>query len=384
MKHDVNLSDELLSRRQILKGGAGLAAGGAMAALLGTSAAAAAARTLGHTAAATVKPTVDGDLNWLTWEEYIPDSVVSGFEKHYGVKVTQSYMTDDEQYVQKLAAGQPFDLITTNSAYMPQTIGGNLVQGFSPSSLKNWDQVIPYFKKPFYDNGAVRYTIPYGYSPTGVAYVEGNGLKITGTWNDLWNNPQAKGHIYVLDQIEETIGASLLRDKYSLNSANPNQVKQAVGDLEKLKPYLGGITTNITSLLDSGQAQLIHAWSTQTYLAITGSKKYGSKIKFYLPKDGAPVACDTLSIGAHAKAPGTALLFMDWILSPSNNAALGAYALQKTGAAGGNAAFDKAVAKYPMFKFDDSKVLSNSALWKVAPTGSRLSLYNQEWSQFSA
>ena len=50
---------------------------------------------------------VDGDVTWLTWAEYIPPELVSSFEKQYNVKVTQSYMTDDEQYVQKLAAGEP-------------------------------------------------------------------------------------------------------------------------------------------------------------------------------------------------------------------------------------------------------------------------------------
>jgi spermidine/putrescine transport system substrate-binding protein len=107
-------------------------------------------------------------------------------------------------------------------------------------------------------------------------------------------------------------------------------------------------------------------------------------IKFFLPTDGAPVACDGLSIGAHAKSPGTALLFMDWLMKPDNNHALGAFAGQRTGGKAGNAAFDEAVKKYPMFLFDDDKVLNDRGNWKLAPTGQRLTLFNEQWARVNA
>lgn len=161
---------EAVSRRQILKGGLGLALGAMTLDLAGCGSSA--SGTSGGSASATtrptIKPVVDGDVNWLTWAQYIPPSVVSSFEKEYKVKVTQSFMTSDEQYVQKLAAGEPFDLVTSNSAYLPQSLGGNLLKSFDPGDLKNFDQSIPFFQKPFYDDGQYRFTVPYGYGPTGI------------------------------------------------------------------------------------------------------------------------------------------------------------------------------------------------------------------------
>jgi len=384
MSNDLPFSTDPLSRRQLLKAGAGVVAGGTLATLLGASGPVASAfASTAKVPTPTVKPTIDGDLNWLTWAEYIPPKVVTSFEKKYGVKVTQSYMTDDEQYVQKLAAGEPFDLITTNSAYLPQSVGGNLLQTFDPSDLKNFHQLIDFYQHPFYDDAQYRYTVPYGYGPTGIAYLSNKVSNVSHTWNDLFDHPEAKGHVYVLDQLEETIGAALLRDGYPLNSGSSAQVQKAVKSLMTLKPDLGGITTNVTPLLTSGQGWLVHAWATNVYEAIEASKT-PEDIKFYLPTDGAPVAADTLSIGKNAKSPGTALLFIDWVLQEDNNYALGQYAAQKTGAKGGNAAFDDLVKKYPMFKFDDEKVLSDRGNWKIYPTGSRLSLYNQEWNAFEA
>jgi spermidine/putrescine transport system substrate-binding protein len=365
---------DLLSRRQVLKGGLGMALGASSGSAGSTSAAA---------PKSTVKPVVDGDVNWLTWAEYIPPSVVSSFEKEYKVKVVQSFMTDDEQYVQKLAAGQPFDLVTSNSAYLPQSVGGKLLKTFDPGDLKNFDQTIDFFRKPFYDGDQYRYTIPYGYGPTGIMYRTDKVSHISHTWNDLWNNPEAAGHTYVLDQVEETLGMSLLRDHASLNSGETSQVQKAAAEVISLKPRLGGITTNLQTLISSGQGWLMHAWGTNTFQGLQQSKN-PEDIKWFLPTDGAPVGCDCLSIGAHAKSPGSALLFMDWLLKPENNHALGAFAGQRTGAKGGNAAFNDAVKKYPMFLFDDDKILGNRANWKIAPVGQRLNLYNQQWSRVIA
>jgi spermidine/putrescine transport system substrate-binding protein len=377
--------NDLFDRRQILRGGLGMALGAGVFGLAGCGSSSSGSGG-GASAAVpkpTVKPVVDGDLNWLTWAEYIPPSVVSSFEKEYKVKVTQSFMTDDEQYVQKLAAGEPFDMVTSNSAYLPQSVGGNLLKSFDPGDLKYFDQTIEFFRKPFYDKGQYRYTIPYGYGPTGIMYRSDKVTHISHTWNDLWNNPEAAGHTYVLDQIEETLGMSLIRDHDALNSGVAGQVEKAASQLISLKPRLGGITTNLQALIASGQAWLMHAWGTNTFQGIQQSKT-PENIKFFLPTDGAPVGCDCLSIGAHAKSPGTALLFMDWLLRPEQNHALGAFAGQKTGAKGGNAAFDETVKKYPMFLFNDEKVLSDEANWKVAPTGQRLTLYNEQWARVNA
>jgi spermidine/putrescine transport system substrate-binding protein len=106
-------------------------------------------------------------------------------------------------------------------------------------------------------------------------------------------------------------------------------------------------------------------------------------IRFYVPKEGPLMACDTLSIGRNAKHPGTALLFIDWILRPDNNAALAKYLILKTGTRAGNAAFAKEVKKYPDFDFSDKLILDRKN-WKVAPTGAKLQLWNQAWSRVIA
>jgi spermidine/putrescine-binding protein len=218
--------------------------------------------------------------------------------------------------------------------------------------------------------------------PTGVTYRTDKISHVSETWNDFWTHPEAKGHIYLLDQIEETIGASLLRDKNPLNSGNTAQVMKASTDLVDLRSQLGGYSTDTQTLMQTGQAWLAHSWVTGAYLGIEASKDK-DVWRFYFPKDGAPIGCDTLSIGRKSKSPGTALLFIDWVLRPDNNEALAKFALQKTGTTAGDAAFDHIVEAYPFFKYSD-EVLRDPSLWKVAPTGARAQLYNEQWARIKA
>ena len=52
------------------------------------------------------------------------------------------------------------------------------------------------------------------------------------------------------------------------------------------------------------------------------------------------------------------------------------FTLQRTGCKGGDAAYEKAIGKYPAFNY--SKAIFNAkANWKINPTGDRLALWNR-------
>ncbi len=329
-----------------------------------------------------VKPVADGDLSWLTWEQYVPPKVVASFEKEYGVKVKQSFMASNQESVRKVAAGVPFDLVTTNSGFMEQFVGGGLVQSFDPGDLKGWDQLASYFQAPWWDKGKYRFSIPYGYGPTGIMYRTDKVGEIEGKWEELWSHPEAKGHIYLLSAEGDTLGMSLVRDGNDCNAADPGQVTKAADGLISLKPSVASFTTDIQPPIARGDAWLMEGWATPVYQGVLQSKT-PDKIGFVTPTVGPLMACDTLSIGKHAKSPGTALLFMDWLLKPENNAALGAFTILRTGAKGGNEAFSSAIKKFPMFDFSDDLLIPANN-WKRNPTGTRGQIWNQQWARVNA
>lgn len=362
-----------LTRRNMLK----LTAGAGAATFL----AACGSDDAGETAATSpLTAEADGNITWFTYEGYVDPNIVSAFEKANNVKVDQVFYSNVEGMVQKVASGLQYDLITTNSAFNSQLISEKLLRAYDPADLDNFDQIIPYFATPPYDDGDLRYSIPYGYGPAGIAYQKAK-VNVTGSWNDLWDNPDAKGYIYVLDQQDETLGMSLIRDGASVNSGDDGEVTQASDELIDLKPDLGGINSDVLTLITGGSAWMTHAWAGTVYQALEQLED-PSPWDFEWPSEGLSMGCDTLSVGANAKSPGTALLFMQYMLQPENSFANTKYMGYSNGTEQGEAASAEITKSYPFLELPNSNL--EAAQWREAPTGARQQLWNDQWTRFRA
>ena len=110
--------------------------------------------------------------------------------------------------------------------------------------------------------------------------------------------------------------------------------------------------------------------------------KYASKLQFqFTPKEGIPFGMDLLSIGAKAHSPGTAMLFINWMLSPEMSARNAQFTGQASGTIAGDAAFKQVVKDFPVF---NDGVSYEKALWRESPTGARQMLWTQQWNRFTA
>lgn len=372
MSHDSDSPS--LGRRGVLFGLAGVAGA---AALSGCGSSNSSSAKSGKA----VAPKADGDLTWFTWEDYVDPSIVKDFEKKYGVKIKITPYDSNDTMLQKLAAGLPYDLVTNNSAYMPQSIQGGLLRPISLDALDNGNQVVEYFRKPAYDAGDNLFSVPYSGGPTGIVY-RTDKMSPTQSWNDLWDNDDAAGHIFVLDYQPDTIGASLLRDGADLNSDDADTVKSAVDKLIELKPKLGGISSDARTNVGNGDAWIHHAWVPDAFALMTDSK-YADQLDFEVTtNDGVPFGMDLLSIGANAKSPGTAMLFIDWILSPEMSAKNVKYTGQLAGTQAGDETYNKVMTDFPTLSVPDNYY--ENALWREAATGSRKDLWTQQWNRFKA
>jgi spermidine/putrescine transport system substrate-binding protein len=329
----------------------------------------------------TLEPKADGDLTWFSWDGYVDPKIVSDFEKKYGVKVNIVTFDSNDTMIQKLAAGLPYDLVTNNSAYMYRSIQGNLVQPFALDALSHHSQLLPYFQSPPYDNGAQKFSVPYSGGPTGILYRTDKISSVGQSWNDLWDHPEAKGHIFVLDYVEDTLGMALLKDGDDLNSGDSDEVTSATDALIDLKSQLGGISNDTRTNVGNGDAWIHHAWVPDAVNVMTKSD-YADQLQFELTtQDGVPFGMDLLSIGANAKSPGTAMLFIDWVLSPENLTRTAQWTGQQSGTKAGDAAFTQVVKQIPALgaATDYSK-----ALWREAASGARQQLWTQQWNRFKA
>ncbi len=103
-----------LRRRELLRGGAGLALGLGLAGCgVGNEAASSKKAT-----EKVVKAEPDGDLVYFNWSEYMEPKLIKAFEKQFGVKVRESNFDSMQGMMAKLRSGNRYDLIFPSSEWV--------------------------------------------------------------------------------------------------------------------------------------------------------------------------------------------------------------------------------------------------------------------------
>lgn len=370
------------NRRTFLRGmgvaavGVGLGASGLAAACGGSSTGSGSTPT----ALASIKPEPDGDLNYFNWSDYMNPDIFKGFEQEYGVKVHQTYFDNMSGMMAKIRAGVDYDVTFPEAPEAYQLREGGYLLAYDHSALKSWGQVIPFFQDPWYDPHSL-HTVPYVLWTTGIGWNSDEVGDLSGSWNDLWDHPEAKGRINLLNDMHETLGMSLIRLGYDFNTTDPGQLSKAADALLQLKPELRAITTDDIPAIQSGQVWIHHCWSGDFWVAMSGMKEAERKPwRYETCKEGIPVGNDTMVILKNAPHPGTALLFIDWVLG---------HAAENTGWVGfpmpetdGLSAFEKVVAEYPTLNVTTDMLQHGEPFKYLGQEGTQL--WTQEWSKFKA
>lgn len=372
-------SNGALTRREFMRGVVGAAIGASLMSSPFLAGCGGGSEEPGSTQSVTptIKATVDGDLEVFGFAEFLDPKLIESFEKEYGVKVTQNYFDSDQTMVQKLASGVPYDLVMSVSTYLPSMIASSLLLPIDHAELKNWDQVVAFYQDPPYDPGA-QYSLPYADGPSGIAWNTEriDSATMTGSYDDLWNHPGAAGKIFLLDQMIEGLGCSLLRLGYPLTTSDSGQLDEAADQLIELKGSLGGITMDDYGVLSRGQAWLAQAYSGSVYYALLQMESKDA-LSFETCKEGVMMGATNLSIGANAKHPGTAMLFLDWMLDPEHATQNVQFTGYPNGTTAGIEAFNELMTDYPFLQ--QTTDMLEQGLWKVAPTGETKRAWEAAW-----
>ena len=364
-----------IGRRELLRGGAGLALGAGLAGCgIGDSSSGSKKDT-----EKVVKAKPDGDLVYFNWSEYLDPALIKKFEKQYGVKVRQSNFDSMSSMMAKLRSGNRYDVIFPDQSYAPRLIAGNQLLKIDHDQLKNYGNVWDFFKNPAYDPHA-DHTVPYGLYCTGVIWNEDKISGMGESWDDLFRD-DAKGKIFVLDDYQEAIGMANLRLGFELSSVDPDVIDKSKQMLIDQKPLLRGYSTDDIQNLINGNAWIHHGWNGDV-VNLRNQVKNPESYRFEKAKEGIPVGTDTIAIPANAEHPGTALLFLDFMLDPENasqNVAYFGYPMAVTGA---EEAFAKIAEEDPAVQItlDDVK---NGQQYAYL-TGEDKALWDRTWTEVKA
>ena len=303
-----------LRRRELLRGGAGLALGLGLA---GCGVGNEPAQVNKKQTEKLVKAEPDGDLVYFNWSEYLEPKLFKKFEKQFGVKVRESNFDSMQGMMAKLRSGNRYDLIFPGAEWVDRLRKANQLLKIDKEQLPNAATVYDYFAKPWYDPDA-DHSVPYAMYASGLIYRK-DKLQLTGSWNDL-GLPEAQKKVYMLDDFQEVIGAGNLVNGNKLNDTDPDAVEKAKQWALDLKPKLRGYSTDDIQNVVSGNAWIHHGWNGDV-VNVRNQVKKPENYSFQKCKEGLPVGTDCFAIPANAQHPGTALTFINFLLEPENASA---------------------------------------------------------------
>jgi spermidine/putrescine transport system substrate-binding protein len=299
-----------LSRRDTLKLGGGLALG---AALAGCGLGGDDSNTEADTQRA-IEPEIDGDLAYFNWAQYLDPKLIRRFEREHGVRVRQSNFDSMPGMMARLRAGDRYDVIFPSAEFAHRLINANQLLEIPRDALPAAADIYPFFDDPWYDPGS-RHTVPYSLYLTGLGYRADRIDSMTGSWRDL-TNPEADGRSFILDDFQEGIGMANLVNGFELNASEPEQLEAARDYLIGIKPDLRGFNSDTITSMSSGNAWIQHLWNGDV-INIRYRVDDPDSIKFQQCREGVPLGSDVFAIPANAEHPGTALVFIDWVLENS-------------------------------------------------------------------
>ncbi|OBF25531.1 spermidine/putrescine ABC transporter substrate-binding protein [Mycobacterium sp. ACS4331] len=365
------------SRRNFLFMSAGAAAALTLAAC---------SRGQGGSAAADLQPPkleIDGDLAYYAPTGYVPDDVLAGFEKEYGVKINQTYFSTVDEMIQKLGAGAAYDITFMPSNFFARATKANLLAPIDHGVMKNWGEVTELFNDPPFEPKAEHLAGPYAMGGIGLAYRKSRVDGLTGSWNDLWDlSPALNRRAFIFDDVTVSMTMALARLGLPTDTDSPEDLNKAADSLIELRRSLGGFGSSAGEKLTNGEADLLMNYTGATFTALNETP-FSEDIGFEFCRETLAFNSDCMAIPAAAKHPGTGLVFADYLLRPDNMKKIVDFVGYPIATTTGLKAYSGLVSKYPFLNYDES-VLTDPAIWLASLQDTQLTAWNQAWTRVKA
>lgn len=276
-------------------------------------------------------------VNVYNWAEYIAPDTLPGFERETGIKVHYDvYESNDTLQAKLLTGNSGYDVVVPSTHYASRQIQAGLFQKLDKSKIPNWKYLGPEWMAllALVDPGN-QYAIPWGYGTNGLGFNVTKVRKIMGSQVDLANwdmffKPENAAKlkdcgISMLDEASQVFPVVLKYLGKDPNSSDPEDYKEALALLEKIRPYIRQFSSaGYIDELAVGDLCMVLGFSGD--VMISGQRAQEAKknyeINYFIPKGGAPAWFDLMVIPKDAPHPTEAHAFINYIENPHVHASI--------------------------------------------------------------
>ena len=290
------------------------------------------AKTLIALAAATLSGVAlaQQTVHIYNWSDYIGENTLADFEAKTGIKPIYDVFDSNETLEGKLLAGRTgYDVVVPSNHFLGKQIKAGAFQPLDRSKLTNWDNLDPALLKQLESNDpGNQYAVPYLWGTNGIGYnvakvKELLGVEEIDSWAVLFEPENIKKlsqcGVAFLDSGDEMIPAMLNYLGLDPNSTNPDDYAKAEAKLLEVRPYVTYFhSSKYIGDLANGNICIAAGFSGDILQAADRAEEAGKgiEIAYAIPKEGANLWFDMLSIPVDAVNVEQAHAFINFLLEP--------------------------------------------------------------------
>ena len=257
-------------------------------------------------------------LSIFCWSEYIPDTVIKGFEKANNVKVTvENYASNEEMLAKLQAGGNKYDLIQPSEYVIEELVKDGKLEELNLANIPNLKNLDAAYTGLAY-NPDGKWCVPWMSGSVGIVL---NKAKVTDPikgYADVFNDKYKK-RLVVLNDNRELVSWALASKGIAINEINDANLAASKEILAKWIPLVKVFDSDSpkTALLH-GDVDMGIVWNGEAAKILEEAKKAKGKKKmefeYVLPAEGAHRFIDNLAIPKGAKQKELAEKFINYVL----------------------------------------------------------------------
>lgn len=311
-------------------------------------------------------------LNVYNVGDYIDENIITLFEEKTGIDVQYETYDTNEMMYQKVKSGSTnYDLIFPSDYMVEKMKSEGLLQKIDFKNIPNMKYIDKSFLNPIYDE-TNEYSVPYMWGTFGILYNKKMVKEPVDSWNILWN-PKYKGNIMMFDSVRDTMGISLKRLGYSMNTTNPKEINEAMKELMKQKDLV------LAYVNDEGKDRLLGE-EVAMGIAYSGDAvtlmEENPNLAYAIPKEGTNKWVDAMAIPKSAQNKKEAEIFINFLLDPEIAKMNAEYIGYSTPNEGALKLLDKDVTSNPV-AYPPKSVMDKTETF--IDLGNKLRLYDEAW-----
>ena len=253
-----------------------------------------------------------GELNLYNWGDYINPEILKIFEEETGIDVNLDTYGSNEEMLAKLQAGATGYDIVFPSVHMHDILHKlGMLWKSNINESEGFENIDPAFLRAETDPEG-EYCLPYAWGTVGIFYNKNRVPEVT-SWEDFFAIPEEHGgEIIMLDDMREALGVGLIVNGHSVNTTDPEELKEAEEFLISQKPKISAFTYDSVPLVQSGDVAAAHYFVG----AMMYVREDPENLGYVIPEEGATMYQEDMCILATAPNKENAKEFMEFYLRP--------------------------------------------------------------------